>query len=86
MQIFATYNKITDKLKFGFIEELFYGNPVKKIKGAHQQVIDGDHAFAHLYNKHKGEDGVELTLKSSSCGIDTSANYVAGVHSTTAHI
>jgi hypothetical protein len=33
VQIYTTYNKVTIKLKFGFIEE-FYGDPVKNIKGA----------------------------------------------------
>ena len=45
------------------------------------------HASAPLYNKHKGGDGVdntvELTLEPSCCGVETSANYVAGVHFTT---
>jgi hypothetical protein len=86
VQIFMTYSKVTNKLKFGFFEELFYGNPVKNIKGACQQVIDGDHTFAHLYHKYKGEDGVDLTLKLSCCGIITPANHIAGVHFTTAHI
>ena len=58
VQIYTTYNKVSNKLKFGFIEKLFYGNPVKNIKGACEQVIDGNHAFACLYHKHKGEDGM----------------------------
>jgi hypothetical protein len=86
VQIFTSYNKATNKLKFSFIKELFYGDPIKNIKSASQQVIDGDHAFARLYNKHKGEEGVKLTLKLSCCGVDTSANYIAGIHFTAAHI
>ena len=86
VQIYTTYNKVTNKLKFGFIEELFYGNPGKNIKGACEQVIDGNHTFLRLYHKHEGEDGMELTLKLSCCGDDTSANYVAGVHFTALHI
>jgi hypothetical protein len=77
VQIYTTYNKVTDKLKFGFIEELFYGDPVKNIKGACEQVIDGNHAFALLYHKHEGGNGMELTLKPPCCGVDTLANYVA---------
>ena len=49
--------------EFGFIEELFNGNPTKNIKGPCHQVIDGGHAFARLYNKHKGEDGVDTTVE-----------------------
>jgi hypothetical protein len=86
VQIYTTYNKVTDKLKFGFIKELFFGNPGKNIKGACEQVIDSDHAFSCLYHKHEGEDGMELTLKPSCCGVDTTANYVAGVHFTALHI
>jgi hypothetical protein len=73
-------------LKFGFIKELFYGNPGKNIKGACKQVIDGNNAFSHLYHKHKGEDGMELTLKPSCCGVDTTANYLVGVLFTALHI
>ncbi len=79
VQIFTTYNKVTNMLKFGFIEELFYGNPVKNIKGACQQVIDGDHTFERLYNKQEGEDSAELMLKPLCCGINISAKYNAGV-------
>ncbi len=86
VQIYTTYNKVTSKLKFGFIKELFYGNPGKSIKGACEQVIDGDHAFAHIYHEHKGEGGMELTLKPLCCGVDMTANYVAGVHFTASHI
>ncbi len=32
------------------------------------------------------EDGMELTLKPSCCGVNMSANYVAGVHFTASHI
>ena len=86
VQIYTTYNKVTDKLKFGFIKELFFGNPGKNIKGACEQVIDGNHAFSCLYHKLKGEDGMELTLKLSCCGVNMSANYMAGVHFTALHI
>jgi hypothetical protein len=65
------------------IEELFYGDPHKNIKGACQKLIDGDHTFTLLYIKQKGEEGVTLTLKQSCCGKDMSANYVADIHFTT---
>ncbi len=86
VQIYTTYNKVIDKLKFGFIEELFYGNPGKNIKGACEQVSDRDHTFSHHYHKHKGEDGMELAFKPSCCGVDRTANYVAGFHFTASHI
>jgi hypothetical protein len=87
VQIYTTYNKSTDKLKFGFInEELFYGHPGKNIKGACKQVIDGNHAFARLYHKHNGDDGMEMTLKPLCCGVNMAANYVVGVHFTALHI
>jgi hypothetical protein len=34
----------------------------------------------------KGEDGMELTLKPLCCGVNTTANYVEGVHFTALHI
>ncbi len=86
VQIYTTYNKVTNKLNFGFIEELFYGDPGKNINGACEQAIDGDHAFSHLYHKLEGEDGMKLTLKPSCCGVNTTANYVAGIHFTASHI
>jgi hypothetical protein len=73
VQIYTTCNKVTNKLKFGFIKELFYGDPGKNIKGACEQVIDGNGAFSRLYQKLEGEDGIELTLKSLCCGVNTSA-------------
>ncbi len=73
-------------MKFGFIEELFFGNPGKNIKDACKQVIDGNHAIARLHHKHDGEDGMEMMLKPSCCGVDTTANYVAGGRFTALHI
>jgi hypothetical protein len=64
------------------MEERFYGDPKKRIKGVCDQLIDGDNAFAFLYNKHEGVNGVERTLKAMCCGNSTSTNYVAGVHFT----
>ncbi len=61
-------------------------SPGKNIKGACKQVIDGNHAFACLYHKNKGEDGIEMMLKPLCCGVDTTANYVVGVHFTALHI
>ena len=43
-----------------------------------QQLVDGNHTFANLYNSYEGDDGVERCLKSSCCGPDTTSSYVAG--------
>ena len=55
----------------------------KKIKGACDQLINRDNAFGFRYNRDKGENGIERTLKQMCCGNSTSTNYVAGVHFTT---
>mgnify|MGYP006193950619 CR=1 FL=1 len=67
---------------YALMVERFYGDPEKRIKGVCDQLIDGDNAFAFLYNKHEGVNGVERTLKAMCCGNSTSTNYVAGVHFT----
>ena len=64
------------------MEERFYGNPEKRIKGVCEQLIDGDNAFEFLYNRDKGVSGIERTLKPMCCGNSTSTNYVTGVHFT----
>jgi hypothetical protein len=48
--------------------EQFYACGVKNIKGACQQVIDGDNAFKFLYDVVEGEDGLEHVLKPSFTG------------------
>ena len=63
-------------------EERFYGDPEKRIKGACEQLIDGNNAFGFLYNIDEGENGLERMLKSFCCGSSTLSNYVAGVHFT----
>jgi hypothetical protein len=50
----------------------------KNVIGACQQLVDGNHAFANLYNSFEGDGGNECCLKSSCCGQDTTSNYVAG--------
>ena len=64
------------------IEEQFYGNPQKRIKGACEMLLEGAGPFAALYNVNKGEFDRELVLKASCCGKDTASSYVAGVHFT----
>ena len=57
---------------------------VKKIKGAIHQLIDGENAFAALYDDPViNENGiVERALKALCCGADTARHYVAGTHFT----
>ena len=72
------FTKTSEKAKHTAIEEVFYSNFSKNIIGACQQLVDGNHTFANLYNSYEGDDGVEYSLKSSCCGQDTTSNYVAG--------
>jgi hypothetical protein len=64
------------------IDEQFFGSKQKRTKGACTQLIAGGGAFCTLYNIIKGENNLELVLKPSCCGKDTSSSYVAGVHFT----
>jgi hypothetical protein len=70
--------------KWKIMEESFYGDPRKKIKGAIHQLLDGDNAFAVVYDDPVvNEKGiVERALKASCCGTDTARHYVAGTHFT----
>jgi hypothetical protein len=45
-------------------------------------LIEGSGAFRLLYEMKEGEFNVELVLKPSCCGKETSSSYVAGVHFT----
>jgi hypothetical protein len=71
-------DKTSEKAKHTAIEDVFYGNVDKNVIGACQQLVDGNHAFANLYNSYEGDGGVERYLKSSCCGHDTTSSYVAG--------
>ncbi len=62
------------------IEEHFYCNHLKLIKGACAQLIDGEGAVSALYNITEGEYIRELVIKGSFCRKDASSSYVAGVH------
>ncbi len=64
------------------MDEQFYGDPQRRIKGAIDQLVDGDKCFAFLYNVGEGESGPKRTLKSFCCSSDTSSMFVAGVHFT----
>jgi hypothetical protein len=72
--------KITADVRFALIEEHFYGNVLKRIKGACAQLIKGEGAFSALSNVTEGEYTRELVLKSSCCRKDTSTSYVTGIH------
>ncbi len=82
--MFEAYEKKKMADKWKIMEESFYGDPRKKIKGAIHQLLDGDNAFAALYDdpvvNKKGI--VERALKASCCGADTAQHYVAGTHFT----
>jgi hypothetical protein len=78
--VFLECEKTNRAGMYALMEEQFYGDPEKRIKGVLDQLIDGDNAFGFLYNKHEGVNGIERTLKPICCGNSTSMNYVAGVH------
>jgi hypothetical protein len=80
--IFTKVEKAKANLRFALIEEHFYGNPQKRIKGACEMLLDGEGPFAALYNVVEGDFDQELVLKASCCGKATSSSYVAGVHFT----
>ena len=64
--------------------EQFYGCLKKSIKGACQQIVDGDLALARHYDvvEKQSQEGVEKVLKPMFCGKDPSSTFVAGVHIT----
>ena len=47
---FTMVDKTSEKAKHTAIDEVFYGNASKNVIGACQQLVNGDHAFANLYN------------------------------------
>ncbi len=61
---FATskVEKIKADICFALIEEHYYGNVLKRIKGACAQLIKGEGAFSALYNVTEGEYTRELAL------------------------
>ena len=79
LYIFTKVEKTKADLRYALIEEQFHGFIRKRIKGACAQLIEGSGAFRLIY---KGENDVELVLKQSCCGKETSSSYVAGVHFT----
>jgi len=78
--IFTKVEKTKANLRFALIEEHFYGNPQKRIKGACKMLLEGEGPFATLYNIIEGDFDRELVLKASCCRKDTPSSYVAGVH------
>ena len=69
-------------LRYSLIEEQFHGCIQKRIKGSCAQLIEGSVAFRLLYDVREGKNDVELVLKPSCCGKETSSSFVAGVHFT----
>jgi hypothetical protein len=53
--IFTKVEKAKANLHFTLIEEKFYGNPQKRIKGACKMLLIGTGPFAALYNFIEGE-------------------------------
>jgi hypothetical protein len=80
--IFTKVEKTKADLRYALIEEQFHGCIRKRIKGACAQLIEGSGAFRLLYDVREGENDVELVLKPSCCGKETSSSFVAGVHFT----
>ena len=82
--MFEAYEKKKMSEKWKMMEKSFYGDPRKKIKGAIHQLIDGENAFAALYDDPViNENGiVERALKALCCGADTACHSVAGTHFT----
>jgi hypothetical protein len=74
--------KLKANYRFALIEEHFYGNPQKRIKGACEMLVEGGGQFRALFNIIKGDTQTELVLKASCCRRDTALSYVAGVHLT----
>ena len=60
------------------VSEQYYGDAAKGIKGVCKQIVDGDHAFALLYETVVGDEGSERRLK-TICSGGTLPMYIAGV-------
>ena len=58
--------------------EQYYGDTAKGIKGVCKQIVDGDQAFALLYETVDGDDGSERCLK-TICSGGSFPMYIAGV-------
>ena len=80
-QIFVfTQTTNTSKVERDLVaREQFYGNEAKNIKGACNQVIDGDTVYKFLYDVVEGENGVERVLKPMFRGKQQHCAFVAGV-------
>ncbi len=77
--IFTQVEKIGKDDRENHVQELFYGNPAKNIKGLCAQIVlDGDHAFKLLYATVHGEDGSERCLR-VICSGGSSMTYIAGI-------
>ena len=61
------------------VREQFYGCEEKNIKGACQQVINGDNAFKVLNDVLASENGMERVLKPMFRGRQAVSAFIAGV-------
>jgi hypothetical protein len=81
--LFLECKKPNREATYALMDERFNGDPQKRIKGACDQLVDGDNCFAFLYNVGERESSPKCTLKLFCCGSDISSMYFAGVHFTT---
>ena len=84
VKLMYSYNAKRQKkaITHGLIHEQFHGDSNKRIKGACEQLFNGNNVFSFLYNVSKGENEPECTLKWFCCGNNNTTNYVARVHFT----
>ncbi len=86
--VFTQLEKVGKQQRDAMVCEQFYGYEAKNIKGACQQIIDGDNAFKFLYDVVEAEtrSGFERVLKPMFRGKQTTCAFVAGVDITPAMV
>jgi hypothetical protein len=84
--VFTQVEKLGKQQRDALVREQFYGSESKNIKGACQQIVDGDNAFKFLYDIVEGEVGVEYVLKPMFRGKQATCAFVAGVDITAAMV
>ena len=80
--IFTKVDNTKELPRCALIEDYFHGIKKKCIEGVCIQLVNGKGPFCALYNLVEDEHTVELVLKLSCCGKETSSSYVVGVHFT----
>ena len=86
MFVFTQVEKLGKQQRDALVREQFYGCPTKNIKGACEQIVDGDNAFKFLYDVVEGEEGVERVLKPMFRGRQPTCAFVAGIDITAAMV